>query len=57
MTFQLEKYATTHGIPFTYYGKRKPEEIRKLLAQADYMIMPSSSEGFGLTYLESMACG
>ena len=34
-----------------------PDDIRKNLRDADYMIMPSSSEGFGLTFLEAIACG
>ena len=53
----LEAYAKEHSIDFDYLGKMKPEEIRHQLQSADYMIMPSSSEGFGLTYLEAIACG
>ena len=34
-----------------------PDEIRVQLSGADYMIMPSSSEGFGISYLEAIACG
>lgn len=40
-----------------YLGKKTPAEIRTLLAEADYMILPSSTEGFGLVYLEAIACG
>ena len=53
----LESYAREHRIDFAYLGKMHPDDIRKNLSDADYMIMPSSSEGFGLTYLESIACG
>lgn len=38
-------------------GPKEPAEIRNVLASVDYMILPSSSEGFGLVYLESIACG
>lgn len=40
-----------------YHGIKTPQEIRKYLANVDYMILPSSSEGFGLVYLEAIACG
>lgn len=53
----LESYAREHRIDFAYLGKMHPDDIRKNLSDADYMIMPSSSEGFGLTYLEAIACG
>lgn len=54
---QLNEYAKENQIDFEYLGKMPPQEIRKHLYEADYMIMPSSSEGFGLTYLEAIACG
>lgn len=38
-------------------GYKDPEDIRKLLLESDFMILPSSSEGFGLVFLESLACG
>lgn len=53
----LINYAKINNINFEYVEIKKPLEIRQLLSKADYMIMPSSSEGFGLTYLESIACG
>ena len=54
---ELNNYAKENQIDFEYLGKMSPQEIRKQLYKADYMIMPSSSEGFGLTYLEAIACG
>lgn len=57
LSSKLVAFAKDNQIDFVYYGKKKPEEIRELLADSDYMIMPSSSEGFGLAYLEAMACG
>ena len=49
--------ASRLGVDFAYVGKKTPAEIREILAQADYMILPSSTEGFGLVYLEAIACG
>lgn len=54
---ELLKYAEENNLSFRYLGKMPPGEIREELLHADYMIMPSSSEGFGLTYLEAIACG
>lgn len=54
---KLKKYADENGINYEYLGKMNPDNIRRNLYKADYMIMPSSSEGFGLTYLEAIACG
>lgn len=45
------------GLDFEWLGVKKPAEIREILAECDYMILPSSSEGFGLVYLEAIACG
>lgn len=53
----LTRYAKEHDLPFDYLGAMNPDNIRKHLYKADFMIMPSSSEGFGLTYLEAIACG
>lgn len=45
------------NIDFEWLGVKKPSEIREEFAKCDYMILPSSSEGFGLVYLEAIACG
>lgn len=54
---KMEEFAKENHIQYTYYGQKTPAEINDLLAEADYMILPSSTEGFGLVYLEAMACG
>ena len=51
----LEKKAK--NIDFKWLGMKQPSEIREIFAECDYMILPSSSEGFGLVYLEAIACG
>ena len=53
----LKCYAQKNNISFKYLGYKTPTEIRSLLIKIDYMILPSSSEGFGLVFLESIACG
>lgn len=47
----------TKNLSFEWLGVKNPNEIRTILAECDYMILPSSSEGFGLVYLEAIACG
>lgn len=46
-----------YDIDFEYLGKKTPAEIRIALSNVDYMIMPSGTEGFGLAFLEAIACG
>lgn len=53
----LEQIATKNNINFKYLGTQYPSAIAELLRGSDYMILPSSYEGFGLVYLESIACG
>lgn len=45
------------GVDYEYVGRKSPDEIRECLRSADYMILPSSTEGFGLVFLESIVCG
>ena len=54
---QYKDKANRLGVDFEYVGKKSPVEIREILANANYMILPSFTEGFGLVYLESIACG
>lgn len=49
--------ASVGHINFEHKGYLSPDQIREELKNIDYMILPSSSEGFGLVYLESIACG
>lgn len=54
---ELNEFATANAINFIYLGVLPAEEIIHVLKQAQYMILPSSSEGFGLVYLESLCTG
>lgn len=53
----LATFAEKNGIEYQYMAYQSPERIAELLHYHDYMILPSSSEGFGLVFLESIACG
>lgn len=53
----ISDFATNNGLDFVYAGSVAPDEIRAYLSESDYMILPSSTEGFGLVFLESIACG
>ena len=40
-----------------FLGARSPDEIGRLLAAADLMMLPSRSEGLANAWVEAMACG
>jgi glycosyltransferase involved in cell wall biosynthesis len=54
---ELEITAKKYNISFEYKGIIETEKIRETMAIVDYMILPSIKEGFGVTYIESIACG
>jgi glycosyltransferase involved in cell wall biosynthesis len=54
---QLIKVTRGDDIFFKYLGYMEPMQIRNILHEVDYLIQPSSTEGFGLVFLESIACG
>lgn len=54
---RIQNKAKSLHVDFEYLGKKNPSDIRRILATVDYMILPSSTEGFGLVYLEAIACG
>tara|TARA_B110000879_G_C11118725_1_gene490758 strand:- start:324 stop:1556 length:1233 start_codon:yes stop_codon:yes gene_type:complete len=51
------KFAKINNIELKFLGYQKPRKIAIVLQNVDYLILPSSSEGFGLVCLESIACG
>ena len=54
---KIIKYSKKEDINFKYLGMLSPENLRIFYNSLDLLIMPSSSEGFGLVAIESIACG
>ena len=38
-------------------GSKQKKEIKKLIKQSDFLVLPSFSEGYGLVCAEAMASG
>lgn len=53
----LEQYATTHALPVTFVGNLQQNALPPLYRAADLFITCSTSETYGLTVLEALACG
>lgn len=41
----------------TFVGRQPQEKLQEIYGKIDILLMPSRSEGFGLTAIEGMACG
>lgn len=56
---RLERIAETYGVAdrVTFLGKVPREDLPALYNAADLFVLPSSGEGFGIAFLEAMACG
>ena len=54
---RMDAMVSGSKVKLTVFGPKNPNEIRNILSMSDYMILPSSSEGFGLVFLEAIACG
>lgn len=54
---KLHQLANTIGVNVVFWGLLDSIEVAKKLRESDYMILPSTSEGFGIAFLESIACG
>lgn len=50
-----ESLQVSHAVKFL--GPIKHDELPSLYRGADVFVMPSTGEGFGIVYLESIACG
>lgn len=53
----INTFAETNSIDFNNLGYLSPKDIVEILQDEDYMILPSSSEGYGLVFTESILCG
>ncbi|KJS31434.1 MAG: hypothetical protein VR64_11565 [Desulfatitalea sp. BRH_c12] len=49
--------AHQNDVDLKMLGYLSQKDIATILKQVDFMILPSSSEGFGKVFLESIACG
>ncbi len=55
----LERLAAKHGVDgrVRFLGNRPHEALAALLAAADALVLPSTSEGLANVWLEALACG
>ncbi len=56
---RLEQMAADHGVTefVRFLGEVPESDLVDLYRAADIYLMPSSGEGFGIVFLEAMACG
>ena len=54
---EFNRFAKKNKIELEFLGYQSPTNIAQILQNKDYLILASSTEGFGLVCLESIACG
>lgn len=57
LTNEIMDILADSNVKFEFTDTVSPQKIADLLNKSDFMILPSSSEGFGLVYIESIMCG
>lgn len=53
----MERQASELNLPVTFVGRQPQEKLQDFYDQIDILLMPSRSEGFGLTAVEGMTRG
>ncbi len=54
---KLKSLVNDAKLDVNFFGVLEQKEVANKLRMSDFMILPSSSEGFGIAYVESIACG
>jgi glycosyltransferase involved in cell wall biosynthesis len=53
----LEQFVRAHSLPVKFLGFRQNEELPGLLAAADFFVLPSRADAWGVAVAEAMAMG
>lgn len=54
---EMQEFSKENKIDFTFLDYVPQYELQKHISEADFLILPSIIEGFGLVFIESIACG
>ncbi|WP_170113454.1 glycosyltransferase family 4 protein [Ahniella affigens] len=55
LAFNAERLGVSERVRFL--GRVEPEVLPQLYRESDLFVMPSTKEGFGIVFIEAMACG
>ncbi|MBD1386231.1 glycosyltransferase family 4 protein [Mucilaginibacter rigui] len=54
---EIVKLSAENDVKFDHISYLPQNQLKDYIGKADFMILPSTSEGFGKVYIESIACG